>query len=338
MTIGHVATLVRWEGYKLACHRMPWVLLVFLVLFSQLAVWGGYVRYNMLQASGAQVPLRSAEGGRGGRFSTVSCNQLRADPEGTLPAGTTAETTQELLRLCDEQAGRWDAQLRESSGAFTLPASLSGAYGVAHTVGLILIAVLTASAIGLDHGLGTLRAMLARGTGRSPLLIGKFLLLASVAAAALLIVGLVTIASSMIAGSLAELPAGGVPAASWTDAAIDASKTWLSFLPFVAFTAAVTVLTQSTAAGMAIALGYSFTEGLLITLLSAIFEWFEPVADYLLMRNINAFAGGGFGPGGGNSDITQSHAAIVLATYAVVLGGVAILRFRWRDVAGAAGR
>jgi ABC-type transport system involved in multi-copper enzyme maturation permease subunit len=292
----------------------------------------------MLQASGAQVPLRSAEGGRGGRFSMVSCIQLRADPDGTLPAGTTAETTQQLLILCDQQAGRWEAQLRESSATFTLPASLSGAYGVAHTLGLILIAVLTASAVGVDHGLGTLRAMLARGTGRSPLLLGKFLVLACGAAAALLVVGLVTIASSMTAAALAELPAGGVPAASWTDAAIDAGKTWLSFLPFVVFTAAVTVLTQSTAAGMAIALGYSFTEGLLITLLSAIFEWFEPVADYLLMRNINAFAGGGFVPGGGTSDITPSHASIVLVIYAIVLGGVAIILFRRRDIAGASGR
>jgi hypothetical protein len=137
---------------------------------------------------------------------------------------------------------------------------------------------------------------------------------------------------------LTKLPAGGAQAASWTDAAIDAGKTWLSFLPFVAFTAAVTVLTQSTAAGMAIALGYSFTEGLLITLLSAIFEWFEPVADYPLMANINAFAGGGFTPGGGDSDITLSHASIVLVAYAVVLGGVTLLRVRWRDVAGAGGR
>jgi ABC-2 type transport system permease protein len=333
---------VRWEWFKLQRQRMPWVLLAVLVVFSQLAVWGGYMTYNALRASGGQVPLQAAfEGGRGGRgggrFQLISCHALRADPAGVLPANAPPGAAERLLALCDAQAPRWEAQVQQAYTAFTLPGSLSRAFGVAHTVGLILIAVLAASAIGAEHGHGTLRSMLVRGTGRFPVLGGKFVLLAGVAAAALLVVAIVTAGSSATAAGLTEAPPGEMAPASWREAPFDAGRIWLSFIPFVAFTAMVTVLTRSTAAGMAVGLGYLFTEGLLAALLTALFAWFEPVNEYLLVRNINALAGSSFGPVSSGGDITRTHASVVLAVYTVVFAAVALERFRRRDVAGASG-
>jgi ABC-type transport system involved in multi-copper enzyme maturation permease subunit len=102
----------------------------------------------------------------------------------------------------------------------------------------------------------------------------------------------------------------------------------------------VTVSTRSAAAGMAIGLGYYFAEGILIALLSAFFQWFDKVADYLLIRNINVLAGGGFGfgPGGaGTGEIGTVQASFVLAVYTVMLAGMAIGVFQRRDVTGASG-
>ena len=90
---------------------------------------------------------------------------------------------------------------------------------------------------------------------------------------------------------------------------------------------------------MGIGLGYFFAEGILIALLTALFEQFESVANYLLLRNINAFAGGSFSfaPGAGNSEAGLVQAGIVLAFYIAVLAGISIRIFQRRDVAGASG-
>src|SRR5207237_9601634 len=68
----------------------------------------------------------------------------------------------------------------------TLPGSIPLALGTLQTLGLILIAVLTASAIGIDYGAGTLRSVLVQGTGRWPYLGAKLVTLVVLAGLALL--------------------------------------------------------------------------------------------------------------------------------------------------------
>ena len=335
--------LGRWEWFKLQRRWMPWILLGILLLFSQLSVWGGFLSYNALQSSGGSVALSSGTDapGPGGQFQTVSCNDLRSDPATAVPEGTPLEVIASLEAQCRQQAGQRQAQLQQQYASFTLPGSLSSALGIAHSIGLVLLAVLTASVVGTDHGLGTLRPIMVRGTGRLAYLAGKFLVLIAAAAGAMLAVGIVTAASSLIAAGIAQTPSGTAgEASSFADAGIALGKTWASFIPFIAFTGMVTVLTRSAAAGMAIGLGYYFAEGILIALLSALFGWFEMVAGYLLIRNINALAGGGFGfgPGGaGAGEIGLVQAGLVLAVYTAVLAGMAIVVFQHRDVTGASG-
>src|SRR5439155_16336435 len=118
---------------------------------------------------------------------------------------------------------------------------------------LMLLAVLTASVVGIEYGLGTLRITLVRGTGRGPYLTGKFLMLAVVAAVALLSGTALAAASSLVAGRLATSPPAGVAApASWADAGIALAQTWGSLLPYLALTGCVTVLARSSAIGMAV--------------------------------------------------------------------------------------
>jgi ABC-2 type transport system permease protein len=330
--------LVRWEWFKLQRRWMPWILLSILLLFSQLSVWGGFFAYITLQTSGGAVALPAGGDtpGRGGQSQAVSCNELLADPEAAVPPGTPPEVVASLEAQCRQQSGRQQAQLQQQYSGFTLPGSLSTALGMAHGIGLVLLAVLTASVVGSDYGLGTLRPILARGTGRLSYLAGKLLVLVAVSAGAMLVVVIATAVSSLVASAIAQPPPGAAEGLrDWTDAALDLPLTWASFIPFIAFTGMVTVLTRSSAAGMAIGLGYYFAEGILAAALSAFFEWFEAAAALMLIRNINALSGGGFGFGG--AEIGSVQAGLVLGAYVAVFAGISGWLFQRRDVAGASG-
>lgn len=335
--------LVRWEWFKLQRRWMPWILLSILLLFSQLSVWGGFFAYTTLQTSGVSVALPAGGDtpGRGGQFQAVSCNELLADPEAAVPPGTPPAVVASLEAQCRQQSGRQQEQLQQQYSGFTLPGSLSTALGMAHGIGLVLLAVLTASVVGSDYGLGTLRPILALGTGRLSYLAGKLLVLVAVSAGAMLVVVIATSISSLVASAIAQPPPGAAGSLSgWTDAALDLVTTWASFIPFIAFAGMVTVLTRSSAAGMAIGLGYYFAEGILAAALSAYFEWFEAVADLMLIRNINALSGGGFGFGSGGiggAEIGSIQAGLVLAAYVAVFGGICGWLFQRRDIAGASG-
>jgi ABC-type transport system involved in multi-copper enzyme maturation permease subunit len=168
-------------------------------------------------------------------------------------------------------------------------------------------------------------------------------MLYAVTACALVVVVALAGASGVAAGQLAgPAPAGIEIGSDWTGTAASIGKTWVGLVAFVTLTGAIAVLTRSTAAGMAFGLGYYVAEGILVRLLSAIFDWFETVAEYLPIRNINALAGGNSSllPAGLDSGTTVEplQAGIVLCGYIVVFGGFAALVFAKRDVVGASGR
>ena len=248
--------LIRWEWFKLQRRWMPWILLGFLLLFSQLSVWGSLISYTRLQSSGGSVSLPAVTdaSGRGGQFRTVSCNDLVADPSAVVPDATPLEVITGLQAQCRQQAEQLQGQLWRQYDQFTLPGSFPRSFGIIQGVGLILLAVLTASSVGSDHGLGTLRPILVRGTGRLSYLAGKFLLLIVVAAGALLVVAIFTAISSLIAAGVAEAPPGVPETSSWATAVAALGKTWYSFIPYIAFAGTLTILTRSTAAGMGIGL------------------------------------------------------------------------------------
>jgi ABC-2 type transport system permease protein len=279
-----------------------------------------------------------------GRVKTLSCNALRADPAGTISGydlgqRDRATVIQGLLAQCDAQAPQVAGELQDDYDRFALPGSLSASFGIAQSIGLILIAIMTASAVGSDYGLGTLRTSLTRGTGRWQYLSAKFLMLIGAAAVAFLTVCIATLISSAIAGGIASPPAGGAAStASWSGSFLDLGRAWTSVVPYVALTAMATVLTRSTAAGMGIGLGYFIAEGIAIDLLSALFDWFQNVADYLPVRNITAFAGGNVGfRSTGAQDIGTVHAGLVLACYLLAFCVIALRVFQRRDVAGSSG-
>lgn len=340
----NIANLLRWEWFKLQRRWIPWILLALLLLFSQISVWGSFFSYRSLESTGGEIPLPSEAGregpfgaGREGRIPMVAVNDLLAGDFSHLPADMSPEVIAGLVAQAQQAAAQQQAQLQRLYDDFAMPGSIPNALGTAQTFGLILLAILTASVIGTEYGLGTLRSVLVRGTGRWPYLAVKFLTLAVTAAVALLLVLGVTALSSLIATALAGSPQGDWASPSWADASVALGKAWFSFIPYLALTGFMTVLVRSSAAGMAIGLGYYFAEQIVVQLFSNFFDWFSTVADYLLVQNISAWAGGfSFGAGGDGGPGTL-HSFLVLAVYTVALGTAAFWLFQRRDVAGASG-
>ncbi|HKY50431.1 MAG TPA: ABC transporter permease subunit [Candidatus Limnocylindria bacterium] len=334
--IGEIANLAVWELFKLRRRWMVWILLLFALLFAQLAVWGGFFSYRNLQESGGELAVPASlqpQPARAGR--TVRCNDLLSGDPARQPTDLDAQVIAGFTAQCRQQATTLPARLSRSYGTFTLPGSIPSALNTVQTLGLILMAILTASAIGIDYGTGTLRSVLTQGTGRWPYLTAKFLTLGLLCALGLIVAVASVAASSAIAAGLATAPQSVGPSVTWSDAGVALWKGWVSILPYIALTAFVTVVARSSAAGMAIGLGYYFAEQLIVALLTNFFSWFQTVADFLLVRNISGWTGNAGGFPGALPD--QTHAIVVLSVYTLLLGGVAFWLFEKRDVQGATG-
>jgi ABC-2 type transport system permease protein len=335
--IANIGNLSAWEWFKLRRRWMLWILLVFAILFAQLAVWGQFFSYRNLQATGGELTVPASLQQQQGRVPrTVACNDLLSGDAAKQPADLDAQVVAGLAAQCRQQQATLPARLVRSYQGFTLPGSVSTALGIVQTLALILIAILTASAIGIDYGAGTLRSVLTQGVGRWPYLTAKIITLAVLAFFGL-IVALATVAiTSLVAASLAGAPPAGAGTATWSDAGLALWKAWSSTLPYLALTTFVTVFARSSAAGMAIGLGYYFAEQIIVALFSNLFSWFQNVANFFLVRNISGWTGATGGLAAGTLP-DQTQALFVLGIYTLVFGGIAYWLFERRDVQGATG-
>ena len=327
--MGNALNIMRWEWFKLVRRRMPWILLGILFAFTQLTIWGNYFSYSKAVAMGGRM---IAPRTNGSMPLMVRCSDLRSNP----PAGITPQAAQTLLVAC---------QLRVSAQYQTLSPSrgTTSALAIATSLGVVLLGILSAAVFGIEYGLGTLRPILARGTGRLAFLTGKYLALVAAATAALLLVTVAATGSGMLAFHGAAMPPTGavtVTGVSFHDVALSFARSLAALIAFVTMASSITVLTRSTAAGMALSLGYSVFEPIFIRLMSAAFDWFDTVGNYLPMRNISALGRASTNlnvaaAGAAGNDVGTLHASIVVAVYVVVFAGLALAVFRRRDITGA---
>src|SRR5256886_16358323 len=231
VVILNIANLSRWEWFKLRRRWMLWILLVFAILFAQLAVWGQFFSYRNLQTTGGELTVPATLQQQQCRAPrTVACNDLLSGDPARQPADLDAQVVAGLAAQCRQQAATLPARLARAYQGFTLPGSGSTALGIVQTLALILIAILTASAIGIDYGAGTLRSVLTQGVGRWTYLTAEIVTLAVIAFLGL-VAALATVAiSSLIATGISGAAPDGATTATWSDAGLALWKAWSSTL------------------------------------------------------------------------------------------------------------
>ena len=215
------------------------------------------------------------------------------------------------------------------------------AQGMDFSVGfVILIALILAAAVtGGEYGWGTLRPALSVGAGRWQLLTSKAGVVLLTAAVILIIMSVSVAVSGLIAEGILTVSGDELAnPVSWLGLLAIYGRMVYSFLPFIALAMFFAVLAGSNGVGIALAMGYYFVDGVILSQIFAAFNWGDIVLALLLAPNVSAWqnaGGGGIANIGGVSVMAQGF--MVITIYALVLGGAAFALFLRRDIAGARG-
>ena len=141
-----------------------------------------------------------------------------------------------------------------------------------------------------------------------------------------------TAISSVIAKGLVAHPAVA-SSTTWGHAAVLLGRAWLVLLPYLVFVTLVTILTRSSATGVAIGIGYYLAELIIVAILGGFVPWVHSIGRFLLGENIATFSG--VSVFGGHAAVSGLHSFLVLVAYTLVFGAVTFMVFRTRDVTGA---
>ncbi len=329
---------IYWERFKLQRRWMTWIILALLLFFSQMAIFGNYIQYQSMKNNLSQYLSQSSMGmDYLGQSYEINCQDVIDGKLLNLPPEVPVEYLQmaeSFYQECEQEHEQQQEQIEQQHAVFTLPGSISTALGTAQSMGVILFAIFTASVIGTEYGWGTIRLVLAVGTRRWHYLSGKLALLALAALGSLVLMVPFSIVSSLIVANLAgSVEFGFLSLGFLGDVVADVGRIWFAIWPYIALAAVFTVLSRSSAAGIALTIGYYFIEQIMVAQLLA-FDWFQTVADYMLGRNVTAWMMGmsnNQGATGGELP-SQLHAALVLLVYILVLGGLALWLFQRRDI------
>ena len=351
--IAQVLRLTVWEWFKLRRRWQPWILLAVAIVLAQVGLWVSYVAYHNESLQEIMSGGSSSFGTgyeEGGETITVQTNCAEIvngkTPEGIdkLPEDQRKEFLEDLERFREESCSGVEAR-EEIRKGFALPSAIPSAISAMFDIAAFLVLILTASALGTEYGWGTLRTALTRGTGRWQLLSSKLVLLMLLGAAGFLVLGATAVLSSILAAVIPPAESGGLfDSGSWGDVAVTFGKAVYGLAPYVALAAFLTVLTQSSAAGMSIGIGYFVIELIFVPLLRN-FEWFENISDALLGTNVDKWmqvslvevkiSGSGVPSEQMTSDTLQAF--LILLAYTAALAAAAFLVFQRRDITGAKG-
>lgn len=330
-----LAKVFRWEWFKLRRRWMPYILLAVLVLITQLSIWATILAYNEARTRSDSVAFEGPDGA----LLEFDCYDV---VEGRADFSQVGEVEESMLV---DDCQDWDERRRENMASIydliTPPGSAVFTMSIGQSIGLILIAILTASLIGTEHGWGTLRFLLVRGVRRWHVLASKLGVAWLAFAAALLLIGVLgTLAGQIIDGLLsgAEGLESNTP---WDEVTELFGRSLLSVIPYVAMVSLVTVAVRSSAAGIGVGIGYYFLEQTMVGIFGAFFDWFQNIAEFLPVYSMEAFVntGGGISIGGGGGESPDYagdlHTLLVMAAYTLVAGALAFYLLHRRDVGGA---
>ena len=333
--IPYVLRLARWEWFKQRRRWLPWVLLALFMVIPLAAFWGGFASSQFQDNEGVGFTFSS---GRGQEPIYITCEDILSGDAADVPQAISPEMLSDYERICTQ-----DLYNANEYDRIALPSSLSNAVQAGSSFAWLLVIILTASVLGTEYAWGTLRNVLARGTGRWQFLAGKGALLVLLSLAGMLILTALTAVSSLIATAIVDAPPGYASSETWPGLLAVLGRAWFAVVPYIALSAFATVISGSSNMGQGLAFGYYFVELTVSAILSNLFDWFDTIGDYLLGQNISAWlSASGNSEGltfsvGRESPTGELHAALVLAAYIVGLSGLALWRFSRRDVGGASG-
>ena len=346
-----VLRLTLWEWRKLRRRWMPWILLAIIVLLLQTGQWFAYAAYHneSLQefASGGSQSFSITEEVDGEPIRiAATCASL--ENEG-LPSGLEQlpeeRRTDFLAEMTEWQAGNCGNTLPrdELRNEFTIPQSISGAFTGTVVIAPILLIILAASHVGSEYGWGTLRPALTRGAGRWQFVASKLLLILAMSIAATVVIAIATVAASALAAVIPPDETGIlVEQGDWSEVFVHWSKAIFALAPYIGLGVCLAVLTQSAAAGIAIALGYYVIELIVAPILN-VTSWGREIADFLLGNNVSEWiesAAVTVEINGASSAADQPEAIqafVVILGYTLIFCAAAFWVFLRRDVAGAKG-
>ena len=350
--IVQVLRLTRWELFKLRKRWMPWILLAVAIVVVQATLWGFYAAYGSVDDPEIIVyhgPLD--EDGWSSR-TAFSCDDVDDAMIESAMERVPEEELESVLAEIEEQR-EWcpggpagAAERQRHREVVVLPGSLASGLGVAHYIGVFLVMILGASALGSEYGWGTLRTALTGGTRRWQFLGAKALALVLLVVAGLLAVSVTVAVSSLIAASLTLDDGGWLSDTSrWSTVVVMFGKAVYGLLPYAILALFLTVVASSSGMGIAFSAAYYFFDLILVRILGGLFDWFNNVSDFLLGTNAAAWmTETGVETTGGNAalfDISSPPGALraflILLAYVVVLGGTALWLFQRKDVTGARG-
>jgi ABC-type transport system involved in multi-copper enzyme maturation permease subunit len=221
----------------------------------------------------------------------------------------------------------------------TLPGTLTRATQFIYIFGSIMLAILSASAIGSEYSWGTLRPLLATGVPRGRFLGAKLLALALVA---LPFVVLPLVMNAILAVPVALLGdhayfVGTLDAPWFGHLAALAGRTYLLVLMPMALAFLIGLAGRSQAAGIGAALGLMLGEQIVgAVLLSLGLDWARAVVDLFPIQSSQTLLNHNtFGPVTAEPGmLSEGRALLTLGLYVVVGAVVSLLVFRRRDIRG----
>lgn len=208
-------------------------------------------------------------------------------------------------------------------------ATRNNGFAIGSAIATILVIVLAAQSMGSEYGWGTIRALVSRASGRVPLILAKLFVLAGYTLLTLVVTAAASVGFAFLFGSLANNDTG-VSGSEWVDVLEAIARGVLSIGVYAIIALVITILSKSTAAGIAGAIALNFLETAIWALLGAASDTFDSVSEYFISYNVTGLTSIGSDAAVDGFDVTRG--VITLAAWLVGLLAIAIFIFRRRDI------
>jgi ABC-2 type transport system permease protein len=216
-----------------------------------------------------------------------------------------------------------------TSEALRPDATRNNGFAIGSGIASILVIVLAAQSMGSEYGWGTIRALASRASGRIPLILAKLFVLAGYTLLTLIVTAGASVGSAFLFGSLANNDTG-VSGSEWVDILEAVARGMLSIGVYAIIALVITILSKSTAAGIAGAIALSFLEQAIWALLGAASDTFDTISEYFISYNVTGLTSIGSDQAVDGFDATRG--TIVLAAWLIGLFTIALFIFRRRDI------